>query len=249
MKAFRIGYLFAGLTLACMSCIYMALYLSKNFMVPAATIHYLFAGSAVLMLVLALVASNKAYPLFAERLLFWAGMFIRACLVCLMLFYSLGKIANLQFAIDPATLNKPATQLSDFESAWLFFSRSYKYGMMIALLQIAAAVLLCFRRTVISGALALTAIMANIIMIDFEYGVVSMQETAVVLFIMGVWLLVPAWRRILDFIFSNPPANEYPDLKHTPVNSQWIKYLLPLFFIFCAILFALFYRSLLSGQL
>src|SRR5436190_16731703 len=89
--------------------------------------------------------------------------------VALCLVYGFAKLNGAQFTILDSELTKPLGRVSGFWLTWYYFGFSPIYGSLIALVQIAGAILLAWPRTALVGALLLAPVMANIVLIDVFY--------------------------------------------------------------------------------
>jgi len=88
----------------------------------------------------------------------WTAFFILA--------YGIGKI--LQFE-GSRLLDVSIKEATKFEIMWAFFGTTREYPILIGSLQIIGAILLVFRKTKLFGALLLTPIFLNIILLDVLY--------------------------------------------------------------------------------
>ena len=84
----------------------------------------------------------------------------------ILLGYGFAKLMGAQFTVLDSQLARPMGEVSGFWLTWYYFGYSPVYSAMVALVQIAGAVLLCFRRTALFGALILLPVMVNIVCID-----------------------------------------------------------------------------------
>lgn len=89
----------------------------------------------------------------------------------IILQYGFAKINGAQFTILDSELDKPMGQVSGFWLTWYYFGYSPFYGTLLALVQVAGALLLTFRRTALLGACILAPVLGNIVLIDLCYGV------------------------------------------------------------------------------
>jgi hypothetical protein len=85
--------------------------------------------------------------------------------------YGFAKLNGSQFTVLDSEVTKPMGQVSGFWLTWYFFGYSSIYGSLIALVQIAGAILLAWPRTALLGALLLVPIFVNIVLIDVFFGV------------------------------------------------------------------------------
>jgi hypothetical protein len=101
----------------------------------------------------------------------WAYIILRYGLALFLLLYGFAKLTGAQFTILDSELDKRMGHVSGFWLTWYYFSFSKIYGTIIALVQIAGAVLLMFRRTTLLAAFLLLPVLANIVLIDVFYGI------------------------------------------------------------------------------
>lgn len=83
-----------------------------------------------------------------------------------LLTYGFAKNMGAQFTVLDSQLAKPMGDVSGFWLTWYYFGYSPIYSNFVAIVQIVGAILLCFRRTSLIGALALLPVMLNIVCID-----------------------------------------------------------------------------------
>lgn len=83
-----------------------------------------------------------------------------------LLGYGFAKLMGSQFTVLDSQLAKPMGEVSGFWLTWYYFGYSPVYSTIIAVTQVAGAVLLCFRRTTLLGALILLPVMVNIVCVD-----------------------------------------------------------------------------------
>jgi hypothetical protein len=136
-------------------------------------------------------------------------LFCRYFIAFMMFAYSAAKLFGTQFTAEPYQLDVPVGQLRGFELAWIFFGYSHPYGWVIAFSQIAAGALLLFRPTLRLGLLLFLAIMGNILMLNFFYGIGTggLQDPkymAMLLLAMALYLFLWDWRAFAQYIFGTP---------------------------------------------
>ncbi len=103
-----------------------------------------------------------------------------------LLVYGFAKIMGAQFTVLDSQLAKPMGEVSGFWLTWYYFGYSPVYSAIVALTQIAGALLLCFRRTTPLGALVLIPVMVNIVCVDiwvirFPFGSGALRNALYVL--------------------------------------------------------------------
>lgn len=90
----------------------------------------------------------------------WTSFFI--------LVYGIAKIMQFE---GSKLLDVSIKDASKFEIMWAFFGTTREYPIIIGSLQIIGAILLVFRKTKLLGALLLTPIFLNIILLDILYDI------------------------------------------------------------------------------
>lgn len=89
----------------------------------------------------------------------------------LFLLYGFAKLNGSQFTVLESQLARPLGEARGVTLVWHFFGYSAAYGTLIAVTQIGGALLLTFRRTWLLGALVLTPVAVNILLVDVFFGV------------------------------------------------------------------------------
>lgn len=89
----------------------------------------------------------------------------------ILMFYGWAKLNGAQFTILDSELDKPMREVSGFWLTWYYFGYSWFYGNVIGLTQVVGAIMLLFRKTTLIATCLLLAVVANIILIDFCYGI------------------------------------------------------------------------------
>lgn len=97
--------------------------------------------------------------------------------------YAVAKLWREQFPpLFPTTLDQRLGDLTPMALLWSFMQYSYPYSFFGGVMELAVVLLLCFRRTATLGALLCLAVMGNVAMLNFAYGVqVKLYATMIVL--------------------------------------------------------------------
>lgn len=100
-----------------------------------------------------------------------------------LLGYALAKVLPIQFPPLPATaLEYRLGDLSPMALLWSFMEYSRAYSFFGGAMELVVVVLLCFRRTATLGALLCLAVMTNVTLLNYAYGVqVKLYSTMIVL--------------------------------------------------------------------
>jgi hypothetical protein len=101
-----------------------------------------------------------------RRLLFALYLAARYYAAFTLLSYGFAKVMGAQFTVLDSQLARPMGEVSGFWLTWYYFGYSATYAAIIAWTQICGAVLLCFRRTALLGAILLLPVALNIVAID-----------------------------------------------------------------------------------
>ena len=95
---------------------------------------------------------------------------LRWYLIWYMFSYGWSKLTMSQFGVhDPSILEEPLKNVNSFYIAWHLYGKSYFFNIVTGLLEIVAAILLIFNRTVLLGALMVLTVLGNILIIDISF--------------------------------------------------------------------------------
>lgn len=154
-------------------------------------------------LVLAVVAT-AVWSLLARRRLNYARLhealrtYVRYTLAYVMFIYGMGKVIQTQFPTPVLDqLARTYGESSPMGLLWTFMGYSTAYNAFAGAGEVLGAALLFFRRTTTLGALVITAVMANVVMLNFCYDVPVKQFSSHLL-LMALLLLAADARRLVD---------------------------------------------------
>ncbi len=138
-----------------------------------------------------------------QKLFLYSRTYVRYYIITIMFSYGFSKAFTLQFSeLSLFDLIKPYGDSSPMGLMWNFMEYSDTYTRFSGYAEIIAGVLLIFRKTVLLGALMTIAVMFNIFMMNMSYDIpVKLYSWRYM--IMGVYLLVPDFKRVLDFLIFN----------------------------------------------
>jgi hypothetical protein len=130
-----------------------------------------------------------------RRLLFALYVAARYYAAFTLLSYGFAKVMGAQFTVLDSQLARPMGEVSGFWLTWYYFGYSAVYAAIIAWTQIGGAVLLCFRRTALLGAILLLPVALNIVAIDLWVIRWSFSSGALrnALFVLGALCIVVAF--------------------------------------------------------
>lgn len=143
-----------------------------------------------------------------------------------LLGYGIAKILPMQFPpLQPFILGQRVGDLSPMALLWTFMEYSRPYAFFGGLMECLAVVLLCFRRTATLGALVCLAVMTNVALLNYAYGVpVKLYATMIVLSA-AVLVLYDARRLIAALVTQRDvpaPANRSVFHDRIPTRWRWI---------------------------
>ena len=116
---------------------------------------------------------------------------LRWIAAALLMLYGFAKLNGSQFTVLDSVLATPLGEVSGFWLTWHYFGWSHIYGSLIALAQIAGALLLTHRRYAPIGAVLLVPILINIILLNLLFGI-DAGATIVSVFLLFVVSIVLA---------------------------------------------------------
>lgn len=156
-------------------------------------------------LLIAFLVATIATTLFRKRknyssLYQWTKIAIRYFLGSVMLLYGIQKLFLLQMVYPK--LSYFYTPLGDFKPmdlAWTFVGYSAAYQFIGGFLEVTAALLIFFRRTLVLGLLIFLGVMSNVLMLNYLYGV-AVKTWSTTLVIMGLFLLWEYIPKLIDFL-------------------------------------------------
>jgi len=180
-------------------------------------VFFFFAASALGVLVWSLADRKRVHY---EKLFFWLTVLVRYYLAVILIQYGFAKIIKTQFPF-PFTnrLFQTYGESSPMGLLWTFMGYSTAYNLFTGICEALAGFLLFFRHTKLLGALLCIAVMSNIVMLNFSYDV-PVKLYSLHLLWMSFFLVVPEWRRLLNFFIFNRAA---PEVFIEPVfrDSRW----------------------------
>jgi len=145
---------------------------------------------------------STAYP----RLFFWFRLTLRLTLGYAMLNYGFAKLFPLQMAPPSlAVLNEPLGNTSPMTMLWTLIGLNPVYEMICGAAEVAAGVLILFRRTALLGALLTAFLTTNIVLYNFCFDV-PVKLYAAHLLLMSIAVLAPDMRGLCNFFLLHRPC-------------------------------------------
>jgi len=145
--------------------------------------------------------------------------------------YAIAKLLPIQFPpLRGPILEQRVGDLTPMALLWSFMEYSRPYAFFGGLMEMAAVLLLCFRRTASLGALTCLAVMVNVALLNWAYGVpVKLYST--MLAVSAAVLVVYELPRLTAFFLRNAPVPPESNASfihaRVPTRARWtIKLLL-----------------------
>jgi len=129
----------------------------------------------------------------------WLRVCIRAALVFTLIGYGASKLVRQQFPFPP--LERMLTTFGESSPRgllWSFMGYSYGYSAFAGALEMLAALLLCFDRTVTAGLILAFGVLSNVAMLNLNYDV-QLKLFSFHLVLITAVLIAPDLRRLTDF--------------------------------------------------
>jgi hypothetical protein len=133
-------------------------------------------------------------------------LYIRFALAAAMLTYGAYKVIPSQFALPfPSQLIEPFGESSPMGLLWTFMGASSGYTIFTGAAEMISGLLLAFRRTALLGALVSIGVMSHVVALNLSYDV-PVKLYSLHLLAMGVFLILPDLRRLLNLFVLNRPV-------------------------------------------
>jgi hypothetical protein len=157
--------------------------------------------SAIGATVWTLLARRMEYRKLADR----HRTLVRHTLAATMFMYGLDKVFKLQFwAPTPTDLAQTFGGSSPFGLVWRFVGASAPYTIFSGLMECVGAALLLSRRTTTLGALVTAAVLVNVVMLNFCYGI-PVKNFSSMLLAFAVYLDLAGVARLFEFLVLRRP--------------------------------------------
>jgi uncharacterized membrane protein YphA (DoxX/SURF4 family) len=153
-------------------------------------------------------------------------VFIRYTLAFTILSYGIIKLFGGQFW--PPSAGRLVQRYGDSSPMgllWTFMGSSPAYVFFSGLAETVGGALLLFRRTTTLGALILTAVLTNIVLLNFCYDV-CVKINSVHYLVMCAFLLLPDLRRLADVLVLQRPTTPPPTAP--PPARRWVRIARPI---------------------
>lgn len=166
------------------------------------------------------IADRKAKKY--EQLYYWLTVAVRFYVGIMLLNYGLVKFAKTQFPFPGLfQLTQNYGEANPMGLAWRFFGYSLGYNIFVGCAEV-LAVLLFFRRTTTIGAFLTLMTAANIMAVNYFFGV-PVKIVATALFVFCLFLLSPNFGTLIDFFLKGKAAT-LKMLDAPEIKKKWLYY-------------------------
>ncbi len=174
--------------------------------------------AAIAALVWTLRARALAYP----RIAGVAVVVLRYYLAAVMIGYGMAKLVPMQFPpLFAPRYDQAIGDMSPMGLLWSFMGHSQSYTWFAGFAEVVGSLLLLSRRLYVIGALVLTAVMTNVVLLNYCYDVpVKLFSTQ--LLVLLVAIVAPHARRLVAAMIGHPTREVPPRVRGTHrVERAW----------------------------
>ncbi len=134
-------------------------------------------------------------------MLYWFSGCLVVALSSIVFVYGIIKVFPVQMP-SPAFINlyKTVGELSPFDLLWTSFGYGKPYQVFSGIFEVSGAILILFKRTRVAGLLIITAVMLNVIMLNYTYQI-GVLVTSFYILLVTLFLLAPYSRSLLLLFF------------------------------------------------
>lgn len=141
-----------------------------------------------------------------NQALYWLLVVLRYYLASMMMLYGFSKINHAQFPFPgPFQLSQPLGQFSPMGLAWAFMGYSTGYNWFTGTAEVMGGILLLFRRTTVLGGIILTAVIGNIVAMNFAFDI-PVKLFSLHLLLLTLFILLPDAGRLMNLLVWNRPT-------------------------------------------
>jgi len=166
------------------------------------------------LIVLAALAGTMVWTILDRKrteyvkLYYWLTVLVRFFVGIVLFYYAIVKVIKLQFPFPGlSAMAQPFGDTYPVSLAWNFLGYSEGYNLFLGMAEL-CGLLLLFRKTATFGALICTAVMANVVAINYFYDI-SVKMFSMVLFVMCLFLLLPNISRFYRLLIRGEAVKLY----------------------------------------
>ena len=153
----------------------------------------------------------------------WLRVLARYALSFALVSYALAKIIPTQFShLQPRQLAESYGQSSPMALLWNFIGFSTAYTIFSGCAELIPAVLLLFRRTALMGSIIASAVLLNVVMLNFCYDV-PVKLYSLNLFLLAIFLILPESKKLLSIFVLNRSAAP-SNLRQPSFEKRWVRH-------------------------
>ena len=152
-------------------------------------------------------------------------IFARYYLAFVLFIYGFDKVDYNQFKAPPSTLAAPIGDVQPIQIFRSFMNTSKSYEFFAGFIEIAAAVLLLFRRTSILGSLLGILVLLNVLMLNIGFDI-SLKLEIINLIFFCIYIFIPHIKNILTYFLSLQDKFLPDNNSQIYGSKKWIKYVL-----------------------
>lgn len=115
--------------------------------------------------------------------------------------WALLKFLHLHMTTSLAWMEMPMTMLSGEQQGSHFFGQNYPMVVALGICEISGAIFILFRKTRMLGTFILFVMSANIVLLDFLYGVKGPFPEVCLLLLVLIYIAIQDYDKIVDFFF------------------------------------------------
>jgi hypothetical protein len=177
-----------------------------------------------------------------NKLLYWFSKCLLTVLSCILFGYGILKIFPVQMA-SPSIINlhRPVGDLSPFELIWTTFGYGTPYQIFTGIFELFAGIMILISRTRVAGLLLTTAVMLNVIMLNYTYQI-GVLNLSFYIFLITLFLLAPYARRLFGFFFTKEQV-ALPSPAYLPTKNFKSRLLSTMAILFVSVSFILNTRA------
>lgn len=166
------------------------------------------------------VATAAWPPARRDRLFRGLEVLLRYGLAFLFVFFGMAKLYPGQFHMYNRDLDMTLAELPARRLAWRFLGYSSLYNGFVAITELLAGTLLCFHRTVALGSVVGLAVMANVVVIDYAFGIRGPLPVAAMMLVTCI-LLLTAFPDYLRALLLHSPIRDSSGPVPAPHRPIW----------------------------
>jgi hypothetical protein len=152
----------------------------------------------------------------------WLRVLARYALSFALFSYAIHKIIPTQFShLQSRQLVESYGQSSPMALLWNFIGFSTAYTIFGGCAELIPAILLLFRRTVLMGSIIASAVMLNIVMLNFCYDV-PVKLYSLNLFLLATFLILPERKKLFSIFVLNRSAAP-SNLRQPSFERRWVQ--------------------------